>query len=228
MLATQSLDFMGLSLDIIDHNQQRWLTAEQVGLALGYAETNARHGILKLYRKHADEFTDNDKGVVEMATAGGRQKVTIFSQSGCNLLSFFSNTPRAKQFRAWAKQVLVNIQKDPIERMANSVEKLAQGMDVIVRKLDHTDKYVGMLERNQRGHVKITWEVAEQVKDLYAGGMPQASIARELRISAASVNQIVKDKYVFSERAGVPTQLERDIQQEKHKLISDNLIQKNS
>jgi prophage antirepressor-like protein len=227
MLISQSTEFMGLTLNIIDHNHQRWLTAEQVGLALGYESTKARQGVNNLFKRHEDEFTEQDSTVIKLMTVDNKNReARIFSQSGCNLLSFFANTPRAKQFRTWAKQVLVNIQKDPIERMANSVEKLAEGMDVIVRKLDHTDKYVGMLERNQRGHVKITWEVAEQVKDLYAGGMPQASIARELRISAASVNQIVKGKYVFSERAGVPTQLEQDIQQEKHKLLGDDSIQK--
>lgn len=205
MLMCQSTEFMGLTLNIIDHNQQRWLTAEQIGLALGYTETNARHGVLKLYRKHADEFTENDKGVVEMATAGGKQKVTIFSQSGCNLLSFFANTSRAKQFRAWAKQALTEIRRsDPIERMAASVEKLAQGMEVVVRKLDHTDKYVSLLEQNQRGHVKVTWEIAQQIKELKAQGMPQASIARHLRVSAATVCLILKDKYIFSERAGIP------------------------
>lgn len=235
MFATQTLDFMGLALNIIDHNQQRWLTAEQVGLALGYEPSKARQGVNNLFKRHEDEFTDADTFVIKLMTnpQGGNPNTRIFSQSGCNLLSFFANTQRAKQFRAWAKQALIAIQcSDPIERMATSVEKMAQGintlaegMGVVVRKLDHTDKYVGMLERNQRGHVKITYEIAQQIKTLKMQGMSQASIARELRVSPASVSLVVKDKYIFSENAGVPNQLEQDIQQEQQRLLSSGILQ---
>ena len=38
-----------------------------------------------------------------MATDGKSYNTRIFSHSGCNLLSFFANTPNAKAFRAWAK-----------------------------------------------------------------------------------------------------------------------------
>ncbi|PZT84582.1 MAG: hypothetical protein DI627_15215 [Acinetobacter sp.] len=226
MLAYRTAEFMGLELSIIDHNQQHWLTAEQVGLALGYEPTKARQGVNNLFKRHEDEFTDQDSIVIKLMTnpQGGNPNIRIFSQSGCNLLSFFANTPRAKHFRAWAKQALIEMRKDPIERMANSVEKLAQGMEVVVRKLDHTDKYIGLLEQNQRGHVKITWEIAQQIKELKAQGMPQASIARKLRVSASSVSLVLKDKYQFSERAGVPTQLENDIQQERQLLEHHGIL----
>ena len=36
-------------------------------------------------------------------TQGQGRETRIFSHSGCNLLSFFANTPNAKAFRAWAK-----------------------------------------------------------------------------------------------------------------------------
>lgn len=226
MLSYKTAEFMGLSLNIIDHNQQSWLTAEQVGLALGFAPDNARKGVNKLFNRHEDEFTDQDTFVVKLTTnpQGGNPNVRIFSQSGCNLLSFFANTPRAKQFRAWAKQALVNIRKDPIDRMAESVEKLAQGMDVVVRKLDQTDKYIGLLEQNQRGHIKITWEIAQQIKELKAQGMPQASIARQLRVSASTVSLVVKGKYQFSERACIPDRVEQSIQEERQFLEHQGIL----
>ena len=226
MLAWHTTEFMGLQLNIIDYNQQLWLTAEQVGLALGFVPDNARKDVNKLFNCHEDEFTAQDSTIAVLTTVDNKQgDVRIFSQSGCNLLSFFANTPRAKQFRAWAKQALVNIQREnPIECMANSVEKLAQGMNVLVRKCDHTDKYIGLLEQNQRGHVKITWEIAQQIKQLKAQGMPQASIARRLRVSASSVSLVVKDKYQFSEHAGVPDHLELSIQQERQLLEHHGIL----
>lgn len=91
---------------IIDPNGGKWLTAEQLGLALGYNPANARAGVNNLYNRHLDEFTEKDSCVIKLMTQGQTRETRIFSHSGCNLLSFFANTPNAKAFRAWAKEKL--------------------------------------------------------------------------------------------------------------------------
>lgn len=95
---------------------------------------------------------------------------------------------------------------DPLSSIANNMQVLAEGMQVLAQasqttmaKLDHTERYINLLELNQKGHIKITREVAQQVKDYKAQGYSQASIARLLRISPTSVNLIVHDKYNFAE-----------------------------
>ncbi|WP_165006195.1 BRO-N domain-containing protein [Neisseria yangbaofengii] len=99
---------------IIDHNGGKWLTAEQLGLALGFSQTNARIGVNKLYNRHIDEFSKSDSTVVKTATVDGKLRETrIFSHSGCNLLSFFANTPNAKAFRAWQKKSWPNLPPIP-------------------------------------------------------------------------------------------------------------------
>ena len=91
-------------ITVIDHNGGKWLTAEQLGLALGFSKSNARDGVGRLYRRHIDEFSEQDSVTVKLtATDGKSYETRIFSHSGCNLLSFFANTPNAKAFRAWAK-----------------------------------------------------------------------------------------------------------------------------
>lgn len=95
---------------------------------------------------------------------------------------------------------------DPLSSIANNMQVLADGMQVLAQasqttmaKLDHTERYINLLELNQKGHIKITREVAQQVKEYKAQGYSQASIARLLRISPTSVNLIVHDKYNFAE-----------------------------
>lgn len=100
--------FHGQPLEIINHNGQRWLTAEQVGLALGYSNANAGQGVRNLHNRHADEFTELDTCQINLSWQGQMRQMRVFSATGCQLLGFFSNTPRAKQFRRWAKQVLAN------------------------------------------------------------------------------------------------------------------------
>ncbi|STZ76355.1 BRO-N domain-containing protein [Bergeriella denitrificans] len=94
-------------ISIIDHNGGKWLTAEQLGLALGFSDKRARDGVNNLYNRHLDEFSDGDSTTIKLMAVDGKQRETrIFSHSGCNLLSFFANTPNAKAFRAWAKTKL--------------------------------------------------------------------------------------------------------------------------
>lgn len=212
-------EFNGAAVRIIDREGSRWLTAEDIGNCLGYDASNARKGVIKIYERHADEFTTADTFVVKLTSnSAGNPNARIFSQSGCVLLSMFANTARAKEFRAWAKQVLAaradnpltisatpdNLQ-DTLNRMAHSIDVLARGMNVTLLQNNTTAKYIGLLEVNQRGHVRITRDMEREVLELYASGMSQRSIATLLRISPASVNLLVKGKYNFSPLAGTPS-----------------------
>jgi hypothetical protein len=207
--------FHGANVRIIDRDGLRWLTAKDIGHCLGYNEANANTGITNLFNRHTDEFSEADTCTIKLMVQGQLREVRIFSQSGCVLLSMFANTTRAKEFRAWAKQVLAthadnpllanpdNLQ-DTLSRMAHSIDMLARGMNVTLLQHNTTAKYIGLLEANQRGHVRITRELEKQVLELYASGMPQRSIASLLRISPASVNLLVKGRYNFSPLAGTP------------------------
>lgn len=208
-------DFHGLSLEIINHNGQKWLTAEQVGRALGYAQDNARHGILKLYTRNADEFTEVDTRVVKLTTPRGAQETRVFSVTGCNLLGFFSNTPRSKEFRAWAKQVLagqapvaastptsVEMRLDRLEaatvNMAENMQALVQVSRQQATKLDVTARYISLLEINQKGRVRVTRTKEAQVLALKAQGMANVDIGRLLHLSQASVSLLVHGKFPWS------------------------------
>nr|BBJ05158.1 hypothetical protein YBY_30070 [Marinobacter nauticus] len=168
--------FNDMELAIIDHAGQHWVTAQQLGTALGFSAENARHGVLKLYRKHADEFSHKDKGVVELATPGGVQRVTIFSSNGCHLLSFFANTPRAKEFRAWAKQVLS----------------------------EQAAKSPAQPPKRPCGRALVTRAVERLVLELFVSGLGASQIARQIGVSRPVVSQLINAKYQFSAAAGEP------------------------
>ena len=210
-------DFNGRTLRVVDHEGKRWMTAEQIGLALGYDPANARKGVLKVYQRHADEFTDEDTFVVKLATnpQGGNPNNRLFSATGCNMLGMFANTSLAKEFRIWAKRVLAGQQSLPhpktteervdrlesaMQEMAGSVSHMARGVDAVLTQMNVTGRYIAMLEMNQRGTVRITPEIVDQVHLLAAEGMPQADIARLLRVSRTSVWKIVHGQYPQTRR----------------------------
>lgn len=218
-MSEQSLipaEFFGHPVSILDHAGKRWLTADQVGRCLGYAESTARTGITNLYNRHADEFSETDTCAIKLMAnpKGGNPITRIFSATGCIKLGFFANTATAKQFRSWAAvaleaqapvpapvdEPLPAVVRSPrleasMARMADSVATLADGMRTMQTQLNVTAKYIGLLEINQAGSRKVTAEVARESRALKAEGMTNADIGRLLRISRTSVSLLVRDKY---------------------------------
>lgn len=91
---------------------------------------------------------------------------------------------------------------DPLHQINTNIQKMADGMAVLaqasqvqLRQLDRTERYINLLELNQKGSIKVTPEVVEQVKAMKADGYSQANIGRMLRISPATVSQIVNGTY---------------------------------
>lgn len=79
-----TLTFQNTTLSVINQNNQIWLTALEIAKALGYSKPD--QSVNKLYNAHADEFTPCMTKLVDMPTAGGMQKVRIFSLRGCHLI----------------------------------------------------------------------------------------------------------------------------------------------
>lgn len=130
-------EFLGTPLSIIERNGLKWLTAEQVGRCLGYATTNARKGINQIYNSHADEFGPTDTFVAELTTnpQGGNPNARLFSGTGCHLLGMFAQTPRAKDFRAWAKRVLMNTAQPAAPELAGELARIEAERDALRQAL---------------------------------------------------------------------------------------------
>lgn len=80
-----------------------WFVGKDVAEVLGYK--NPQEAI----REHIDE---EDKGVSEILTPGGRQKMPIINESGLYSLILSSKLPKAKEFKHWVtNEVLPTIRK---------------------------------------------------------------------------------------------------------------------
>lgn len=87
----------------VEIDGEPWLVGKDVALALGYK--NPQEAI----RTHVD---DEDKGVSEILTPGGKQKIPVINESGLYALVLSSKLPGAKKFRRWVTaEVLPSIRK---------------------------------------------------------------------------------------------------------------------
>ena len=71
---------------------ETFFVGKDVAQALGYTNT------LKAIRDHVDS---EDKGVNEMVTPGGNQRVIFINESGLYSLVLSSKLPQAKEFKRW-------------------------------------------------------------------------------------------------------------------------------
>lgn len=91
------------SIRAVELNGEPWLVGKDVADVLGYG--NYRQAL----KTNVDE---EDKGVHQMDTLGGRQDMTIINESGLYSLIFGSKLPKAKQFKHWVtSEVLPSIRK---------------------------------------------------------------------------------------------------------------------
>lgn len=170
-MTEQSLaHFNGQSLSIIDHDGHKWLTAREIGQALGYKKDDASDAINRVYARHSDEFGPEDTCTVKLTVQGQVREVRLFSATGCNTLGFFSGTKTAKQFRNWAKKVLAGQAPDSAELERVKAELLA-----MQRK---------EFERNPM------WVA---VADLRAAGRDGTFIAQVLGITRSQQDRLVRN-----------------------------------
>ena len=130
----------------VEIDGEPWLVGKDVALALGYK--NPQEAI----RNHVDA---EDKGVSEILTPGGMQKLPIINESGLYSLVLSSKLPKAKQFRRWVtSEVLPSIRqhgayltRDKLWEVATSPEAL---LKLCTDLLAEREKNAALREDNTR------------------------------------------------------------------------------
>lgn len=90
----------------IEVGGEPWFVGKDVAHALGYGEGKS---LANAVANHVDE---EDKGVTELMTPGGKQKMVIINESGLYSLVLSSKLPTAKKFKRWVTaEVLPSIRK---------------------------------------------------------------------------------------------------------------------
>lgn len=112
----------------LELNGAPWFVGKDVAEALGYG---AGKSLANAVSKHVDE---EDKGVTEMMTPGGMQKVIIINESGLYSLVLSSKLPSAKKFKHWVtSEVLPTIRRHGAYMTEEALEKAITEPDFLIR-----------------------------------------------------------------------------------------------
>ncbi len=189
----QLAQFEGRSLEVIDLDGRLAMTAEMVGIGLGYSEP--RIAVNKIFNRHADEFEKGvDYTVTNLPTAKGDKEMIVFFQTGVNLLGFFSKQPLAKAFRRWAKYVLSGTARVPESNTNIDLGEYVSLQQKYIQLLEaECDRIRKQLPNTRRRSPRpFTDADRQKIIDLYKEGLSQAEIARRLNRSAAVVSYTVR------------------------------------
>lgn len=131
-----------------------WFVGKDVAAALGYKE------IQKAVRDHVD---NDDKGVSEMDTPGGSQKITVINESGLYALIFGSKLENAKKFKRWVtSEVLPQIRKTGAYTSVNA--------EAETKMLEIEARREVALCRADASRIKQVGNFLERVKSCVDGG----------------------------------------------------------
>ena len=119
-----------------------WFVGKDVAEALGYGRT------ADAIRQHVE---GDDKGVGEIQTPGGKQKMVIINESGMYALIFGSRLESAKEFKHWVtSEVLPSIRKHG----AYAVDELLNDPDMAIKAFtalkEEREKNKALTAENER------------------------------------------------------------------------------
>lgn len=178
-----------------------WFVGKDIAVALGYNNPQ------KAIRDHVDE---QDRGVNEMDTPGGKQPIITINESGLYSLIFSSKLESAQRFKHWVThEVLPSIRKHGMYMTDNLLETAIANPDFVIGLIqnmkDEKEKSAALqmqnkqlCEKNEEMQPK-----ADYFDDLVAWNVSTnfRSTAKELRIpERLFIKTLISDGYIYRDK----------------------------
>jgi prophage antirepressor-like protein len=181
-----------------------WFVGKDIAAALGYGEGKS---LANAVANHVDEI---DKGVTEMMTPGGMQKMVIINESGLYSLIFSSKLESAQRFKHWVTHdVLPSIRKHGMYMTDNLLETAIANPDFVIGLIQNMKaekeksatlqmQNKQLCEKNEEMQPK-----ADYFDDLVAWNVSTnfRSTAKELRIpERLFIKMLISDGYIYRDK----------------------------
>lgn len=110
---------------VILKNNEPWFIGKDIAEVLGYKDSS------DALKRHVE---DEDKGVGETPTPGGKQNMIVINESGLYSLVLSSKLPEAKKFKKWVtNEVLPSIRKHGAYMTDDTLEKAILSPDFLIQ-----------------------------------------------------------------------------------------------
>lgn len=177
-----------------------WFIGKDVAEALGYGKGKSLNNAVAT---HVDE---EDKGVTEMMTPGGKQNLIIINESGLYSLILSSKLPNAKKFKHWVtSEILPQIRKTGSYQKRLTPEEMMRiqlGMvDDHENRIEHLENTM-TIDYGQQQELKKA--VNKRVVEILGG--KKAPAYKELSKKVfAECNHDIQDYFAVNSRNNIPS-----------------------
>lgn len=179
IVAKSDYNFQGFAFNPVTEGGAIWFTSTELAKALGYKKTDA---ISQIYARNADEFSESMSLTLNMKVNGinnslRNKSVRVYSLRGAHLVAMFASTPKAKDFRRWALDILDReVQDSPIAKQFSDEELVS---------LCYLQLW---MEKSQRVSQQL-YPAMKQAKSEYAGML--YNIAHDIRYMTGETKKIL-------------------------------------
>lgn len=172
-MKNQIVSFNNHNIELIQHNNQNYMTLSQIASALEYNNCSSINDILS---RNKSEFDDDMTCLIKH----GRTRVRIFNREGAWLIGMFARTPKAAEFRKWVLKVLGAVADNKITVNSGTVE-----VAPYTRRMPSAPREIVLSE-------KAKMEIGGIVKTCTA-----ASVRDELKdVLSKEVKEVIKDQFM--------------------------------
>ena len=212
------------SIRRVEIDGEYWLVGKDVAQVLGYK--NPQEAI----RTHVD---DDDKGVSEILTPGGKQNVPIINESGLYSLVLSSKLPSAKKFKRWVtSEVIPSVRKHGAYMTPETLEAAILNPDYLLKVAtalkEETDKRKALESKVQADAPKVLFAdaVAASKSTVLVGELAKILKQNGVDMGEKRLFQWMRDNGYLIKRAGtdynMPTQasMERGLFRVKETVVS--------
>lgn len=126
-------------------DNEPWFVGKDVAKALGYGDGKSLNNAV------SNHVSEEDKGVTELMTPGGKQNMTIINESGLYALIFGSKLESAKRFKHWVtSEVLPSIRKHGVYAVDELLSNPEMAIKAFTALKEEREKNKALEADNQR------------------------------------------------------------------------------
>lgn len=180
-------------------NNETYFVGKDIARALGYGEGKSLNNAIA---NHVDE---EDKGVTELMTPGGKQSMTVINESGLYALIFGSKLESAKRFKHWVTSEVL-----PAIRKTGSYQKPLTPQEMLriqLGMIDNHEDRIADLEQNMTidyGQQMILGDTVSKVVIDALGGKESNAYKEIGKKVFAECNRDLKHYFNVNARNNVP------------------------
>ena len=222
--------FYDVETDIYeDEDGEMYMTSEQLGECLGYAQ--GRKSVTNLTNKYDYLKEEEFSTVIKMVTVDGKNRyIRLFTEDGIYEVTMLAKTDKAREFRCWVRNLIKSLRKGELQLKSNNITFSKEFIEAIIKKYLPVPKVNQFALNTWKKHIakplidELSELTGKSKKECYQ--LVYNLMERRFGFCSATALIEFQDKYGVDEVSVIDTIAETPQQQSRFTNCANMLIEK--